>query len=50
MVCLPSSLKLMALIVSLAGGWVGYEVAKLGLGVTPKSLLNYPYTSFMGSM
>nr|QXT45754.1 NADH dehydrogenase subunit 5 [Heptageniidae sp. YW03BF02] len=50
MVCLPLILKTLALTVSLSGGWLGYEVAKFGIGQSPKSLHSYNSVTFMGSM
>nr|YP_002274309.1 NADH dehydrogenase subunit 5 [Parafronurus youi]ABY53356.1 NADH dehydrogenase subunit 5 [Parafronurus youi] len=50
MVCLPLGLKTLALTVSLSGGWLGYEMAKFGIGEKVKSLFNYKKVVFMGSM
>nr|QXT45767.1 NADH dehydrogenase subunit 5 [Leucrocuta aphrodite] len=50
MVCLPLGLKTLALVVSLSGGWLGYEMAKFGIGENLKSLGNYVKVVFMGSM
>nr|YP_009754268.1 NADH dehydrogenase subunit 5 [Anterastes babadaghi]QGL09063.1 NADH dehydrogenase subunit 5 [Anterastes babadaghi] len=50
MICLPSALKLLALIVSLIGGWLGYEVSKLPLSYNLMSLKTYMLSNFLGSM
>nr|UJG45404.1 NADH dehydrogenase subunit 5 [Rhithrogena germanica] len=50
MVCLPLGLKTLALTVSLIGGWLGYEIAKFGVGQQSKSLSQYNPVVFMGSM
>nr|YP_010454750.1 NADH dehydrogenase subunit 5 [Notacanthurus lamellosus]QZZ23926.1 NADH dehydrogenase subunit 5 [Notacanthurus lamellosus] len=50
MVCLPLFLKTLALTVSLSGGWLGYEMAKFGIGESAKSLSYYNKVVFMGSM
>nr|QXT45845.1 NADH dehydrogenase subunit 5 [Cinygmina sp. 07BF85] len=50
MVCLPIFMKTFALTVSLSGGWLGYEMAKFGIGEQAKSLTHYGKVVFMGSM
>nr|QNV11752.1 NADH dehydrogenase subunit 5 [Siphlonurus aestivalis] len=50
MVCLPLALKTLALSVSILGGWLGYEIAKLGIGAELKSISHYNSVVFMGSM
>nr|YP_010868512.1 NADH dehydrogenase subunit 5 [Apatetica glabra]WGU20045.1 NADH dehydrogenase subunit 5 [Apatetica glabra] len=37
-ICLPLIMKIMALIVSLVGGWLGYEISKFSLSYDLKSL------------
>nr|URX54065.1 NADH dehydrogenase subunit 5 [Paraneotermes simplicicornis] len=50
MICLPFYLKLMALFVSVMGGWFGYELSKFNLGNSLFSLLFYKVSVFSGSM
>nr|AQM40052.1 NADH dehydrogenase subunit 5 [Atlanticus sp. ZJZ-2017] len=50
MVCLPSLLKLLALVVSILGGWLGYEVSKFSLSYDLMSLKSYMLSNFLGSM
>nr|AIW06217.1 NADH dehydrogenase subunit 5 [Siphlonurus sp. MT-2014] len=50
MVCLPFFLKTLALSVSILGGWLGYEISKIGIGMDLKSLNCYGPVVFMGSM
>lgn len=50
MVCLPLGLKTLALTVSLTGGWLGYEIAKFGIGQEAKRLNHYHKVTFIGSM
>nr|QWK39729.1 NADH dehydrogenase subunit 5 [Omorgus chinensis]UFR81808.1 NADH dehydrogenase subunit 5 [Trogidae sp.] len=47
-ICLPKIMKLMALIVTLIGGWLGYEVSKFSLAYSSKSL-NYLNISYFFS-
>nr|URX53948.1 NADH dehydrogenase subunit 5 [Cryptotermes sp. 5 AB-2022a] len=49
-ICLPFYLKFMAIFVSLLGGWIGYELASVGLGGSLISLFYYKYVVFSGSM
>jgi len=44
-ICLPLLIKIIALIVSLIGGWFGYEISKFNLNYNVKSL-NYKKISF----
>nr|UOU85117.1 NADH dehydrogenase subunit 5 [Ephemerella notata] len=50
MICLPLGLKLLALLVSLFGAWIGLEAAKFGIGMKIKSLDSFSLVNFMGSM
>nr|QOL00732.1 NADH dehydrogenase subunit 5 [Ruspolia lineosa] len=50
MICLPLSLKLLVLLVSGLGGWLGYELAKFELSYDLQALNYYIGVSFMGSM
>uniref|UniRef100_UPI003002C67C NADH dehydrogenase subunit 5 n=1 Tax=Filchneria zhouchangfai TaxID=3111800 RepID=UPI003002C67C len=50
MICLPFSMKTLALSVSLIGGWLGYELAKFSLGYDLQTLRMHLMTSFLGSM
>nr|YP_009479849.1 NADH dehydrogenase subunit 5 [Incisitermes minor]AVX29519.1 NADH dehydrogenase subunit 5 [Incisitermes minor] len=47
---LPFYLSVMAILVSLLGGWFGYELAKLNLGSSLVSLIFYKFVTFSGSM
>nr|UFZ13275.1 NADH dehydrogenase subunit 5 [Corydalus sp. 3 YLJ-2021a] len=49
-IVLPMILKLMALLVSVIGMWVGYEFSKFKLSWNLNSLNNYNVSSFLGSM
>nr|QZH78996.1 NADH dehydrogenase subunit 5 [Euconocephalus pallidus] len=50
MICLPLGLKLLVLVVSGLGGWLGYELAKFELSYDLQALKYYISFSFMGSM
>nr|YP_002213684.1 NADH dehydrogenase subunit 5 [Gampsocleis gratiosa]ACA61240.1 NADH dehydrogenase subunit 5 [Gampsocleis gratiosa] len=50
MICLPSGLKLLALFVSVLGGWAGYEISKFSLSYNLMSLRAYMLSNFLGSM
>nr|YP_010282285.1 NADH dehydrogenase subunit 5 [Layahima weiweii]UHM24948.1 NADH dehydrogenase subunit 5 [Layahima weiweii] len=50
MICLPPLMKLMALIVSLLGGILGYEIFQFKISWDLKFVKNYSLTSFLGSM
>nr|YP_010546436.1 NADH dehydrogenase subunit 5 [Miridiba trichophora]UYI30132.1 NADH dehydrogenase subunit 5 [Miridiba trichophora] len=49
-ICLPLAMKLMALIVSIIGGWMGYEVSKFSIGYSLKSLLVLKSSLFLSLM
>nr|URX54000.1 NADH dehydrogenase subunit 5 [Epicalotermes sp. 2 AB-2022a] len=49
-VCLPFYLKFMVVLVSLLGGWLGYELASFSLGSYSLSLSYFSLASFSGSM
>nr|ARO47913.1 NADH dehydrogenase subunit 5 [Osmylidae sp. EMHAU-20151229-16] len=50
MICLPLILKLLALLVSMLGAWLGYELSKFSLSWELKSMNMFIYTNFMGMM
>nr|YP_009558782.1 NADH dehydrogenase subunit 5 [Xizicus maculatus]QBA83132.1 NADH dehydrogenase subunit 5 [Xizicus maculatus] len=50
MICLPLWLKTLALIVSVVGGWLGYELSKFSLSYNLQSLKFYLMSCFVGSM
>nr|ARH55033.1 NADH dehydrogenase subunit 5 [Haliplus sibiricus] len=50
MICLPNLLKLLALLVSFLGGWLGYEISKFSLTWYLNSLKFYNYVYFFGFM
>nr|WGT92169.1 NADH dehydrogenase subunit 5 [Furcatopanorpa longihypovalva] len=50
MICLPMYLKTLAFLVSLLGGWFGYEISKFSLSWSLKSLKMYFMSLFLGSM
>nr|YP_010693616.1 NADH dehydrogenase subunit 5 [Gryllotalpa henana]WCD24133.1 NADH dehydrogenase subunit 5 [Gryllotalpa henana] len=50
MICLPLGLKLLTLMVSVTGGIVGFEIAKLSVNISMISLKYYGVTVFLGSM
>nr|YP_010175361.1 NADH dehydrogenase subunit 5 [Cincticostella fusca]QSL98503.1 NADH dehydrogenase subunit 5 [Cincticostella fusca] len=50
MICLPWVLKLLALLVSLFGAWIGLEAAKFSIGMKNKSLASLGVINFVGSM
>nr|YP_006883237.1 NADH dehydrogenase subunit 5 [Xizicus fascipes]AFA36642.1 NADH dehydrogenase subunit 5 [Xizicus fascipes] len=50
MICLPLWLKTLALIVSVMGGWLGYELSKFSLSYNLQSLKFYLMSCFVGSM
>nr|UFZ13197.1 NADH dehydrogenase subunit 5 [Neochauliodes sinensis] len=50
MICLPLILKLLALIVSILGAWIGYEISKVNLVWDSNSLKFYFYITYFGSM
>nr|YP_010519758.1 NADH dehydrogenase subunit 5 [Rhaphidophora quadrispina]UXP34381.1 NADH dehydrogenase subunit 5 [Rhaphidophora quadrispina] len=50
MICLPYLLKLLAVMVSLIGGYFGYELSKFALSYNLQSLHYYLLINFLGSM
>nr|URX53987.1 NADH dehydrogenase subunit 5 [Epicalotermes sp. 1 AB-2022a] len=50
MICLPFYLSFLTILVSLLGGWFGYELSSLSLGSYLLSLSHLSLTSFFGSM
>nr|ANJ70494.1 NADH dehydrogenase subunit 5 [Hygrotus inaequalis] len=50
MICLPMWMKLMALFVSLLGGWIGYEISMFSINWVSKSLDFYSISYYFGSM
>nr|UFZ13418.1 NADH dehydrogenase subunit 5 [Neohermes inexpectatus] len=50
MICLPFYLKILALFISILGGWLGYEMSKFKIGWISNSLNYYSYVVFFGSM
>nr|QRW36300.1 NADH dehydrogenase subunit 5 [Graptodytes varius] len=50
MISLPLWMKLMALIVSMLGGWLGYEISQFSLNWLSKSMKFYNSSFFLGSM
>nr|YP_009349994.1 NADH dehydrogenase subunit 5 [Hexacentrus unicolor]AQM40168.1 NADH dehydrogenase subunit 5 [Hexacentrus unicolor] len=50
MICLPEGMKFLTILVSVVGGWVGYELSKFSLSYSMNSLNNYKLVSFVGSM
>uniref|UniRef100_A0AAU7BAL0 NADH-ubiquinone oxidoreductase chain 5 n=1 Tax=Heteromallus sp. TaxID=3073483 RepID=A0AAU7BAL0_9ORTH len=50
MICLPPHLKYLTLMVSILGGWLGYELSKFSLSYNLQSLNYYLEVSFLGSM
>nr|ASN65896.1 NADH dehydrogenase subunit 5 [Omus cazieri] len=50
MICLPISLKMLALFVSMLGAWLGYELSKFSLGWISNSLKFYKFSYFFGYM
>nr|YP_009111469.1 NADH dehydrogenase subunit 5 [Epacanthaclisis banksi]AHB14370.1 NADH dehydrogenase subunit 5 [Epacanthaclisis banksi] len=50
MICLPPLMKLMAFIVSLLGGLLGYEIFQFKISWKMSSMLNYYTTNFFGNM
>nr|YP_009186003.1 NADH dehydrogenase subunit 5 [Tetartopeus terminatus]ALO71190.1 NADH deshydrogenase subunit 5 [Tetartopeus terminatus] len=49
-VCLPYYMKMMALIVSLIGGWLGYELSQFNLSYSLNTLTNLKISLFFSSM
>uniref|UniRef100_A0AAU8EI24 NADH-ubiquinone oxidoreductase chain 5 n=1 Tax=Phlugiolopsis damingshanis TaxID=3231022 RepID=A0AAU8EI24_9ORTH len=50
MICLPLWMKTLALIVSVLGGWLGYELSKFSMSYDLQSLKFYLMSCFVGSM
>nr|AOY39102.1 NADH dehydrogenase subunit 5 [Trechoblemus micros] len=50
MICLPFIFKILALIVSLIGAWLGYEMSKFSISWFSNSLKFYKYSYFFGFM
>nr|WJW73925.1 NADH dehydrogenase subunit 5 [Copestylum sp. ECU3] len=50
MICLPYYMKLMTLFVCISGGLFGYLISKISLFFVNKSLNNYLFSMFVGSM
>nr|YP_010564787.1 NADH dehydrogenase subunit 5 [Volucella inanoides]UZA61190.1 NADH dehydrogenase subunit 5 [Volucella inanoides] len=50
MICLPYYLKFMTLFVCILGGFFGYLISKISLFFVNKSLNNYLFSMFVGSM
>nr|AFQ62150.1 NADH dehydrogenase subunit 5 [Noteridae sp. MJTNT-2012] len=50
MICLPVNLKVLPLVVSLLGGWVGYEMSKIGFNDSLLGFYFYGLVNFFGSM
>nr|URX54416.1 NADH dehydrogenase subunit 5 [Rugitermes aridus] len=50
MICLPLYLSFLVILVSLLGGWLGYELSKLSFNESLISLVFYKYSVFFGSM
>nr|QZJ45827.1 NADH dehydrogenase subunit 5 [Holotrichia parallela] len=49
-ICLPFYMKIMAFLVSLFGGWMGYEVSKFSLSYSVKSLNMLMLSQFLATM
>nr|YP_009409210.1 NADH dehydrogenase subunit 5 [Archichauliodes deceptor]AOX48543.1 NADH dehydrogenase subunit 5 [Archichauliodes deceptor] len=50
MICLPIYMKLLALVVSVLGAWMGYEMSCINLVWSSNSMVYYEYVVFFGSM
>nr|YP_010166641.1 NADH dehydrogenase subunit 5 [Iberoporus pluto]QRV62732.1 NADH dehydrogenase subunit 5 [Iberoporus pluto] len=50
MICLPMWMKFMALMVSILGGWMGYEVSQFSVVWISKSMQFYSVSYFLGNM
>nr|YP_010449520.1 NADH dehydrogenase subunit 5 [Anelytra obtusa]UTU96080.1 NADH dehydrogenase subunit 5 [Anelytra obtusa] len=50
MICLPLMMKVLVLVVSGLGGWLGYELSKSEVSYSLQGLSYYLSVSFMGSM
>nr|QRW36352.1 NADH dehydrogenase subunit 5 [Hydroporus sp. IBE<ESP> AN585] len=49
-ICLPIWMKMMALFVSIIGGWMGYEISKFYMSWISKTLMFYNMSFFLGYM
>nr|QRV62543.1 NADH dehydrogenase subunit 5 [Hydroporus sp. IBE<ESP> AV45] len=49
-ICLPVWMKIMALFVSIIGGWMGYEISKFYMMWISKTLMFYNMSFFLGYM
>nr|QCX31981.1 NADH dehydrogenase subunit 5 [Amphimallon solstitiale] len=49
-ICLPLLMKVMALLVSMMGAWIGYEASKFSLSYKLKSMSVLPLSLFLSSM
>nr|YP_010166706.1 NADH dehydrogenase subunit 5 [Nectoporus subrotundus]QRV62797.1 NADH dehydrogenase subunit 5 [Nectoporus subrotundus] len=49
-ICLPIKMKILVLLVSVMGAWLGYEVSKFYFSWFSKSVFFYNYSFFMGHM
>nr|WJW73704.1 NADH dehydrogenase subunit 5 [Lindneromyia sp.] len=50
MICLPMELKLLTLFVCIVGGFTGYLISMVSIFFVNKSLKNYVFSYFLGSM
>uniref|UniRef100_A0AB39A673 NADH-ubiquinone oxidoreductase chain 5 n=1 Tax=Lucanus dybowskii TaxID=3238474 RepID=A0AB39A673_9SCAR len=50
MICLPFTFKMMAVLVTLVGGWLGMEISNFSLTYQPKSMVMMGSSNFFGSM
>nr|YP_010946343.1 NADH dehydrogenase subunit 5 [Anaplectoidea varia]WGO57061.1 NADH dehydrogenase subunit 5 [Anaplectoidea varia] len=50
LIMLPLFLKMVVLVISFLGGWLGYEVFKVGLGLVLIPLKFFGFSCFVGSM
>nr|AFQ62192.1 NADH dehydrogenase subunit 5 [Hydroporus palustris] len=49
-ICLPLWMKIMALLVSIIGAWIGYEISKFYMSWKSKTLMFYNMSFFLGYM
>nr|WLG71241.1 NADH dehydrogenase subunit 5 [Rhithrodytes pantaleonii] len=50
MICLPMWMKMMTLMVSILGGWIGYEISSVSVSWVSKTFQFYSMSYFMGNM
>nr|UPX88441.1 NADH dehydrogenase subunit 5 [Oreodytes sanmarkii] len=50
MVCLPINMKILVLLISAMGAWLGYEISKFSITWISKSIMFYNYSFFWGYM